>query len=69
VEAGAPEAHAGTVWDEHVGGGEKNKGIRSDQMLRSPEAGDRRGGVGVDRNGRGWEKPSDHVPVWVRLAA
>ncbi|HWN50991.1 MAG TPA: exodeoxyribonuclease III, partial [Xanthobacteraceae bacterium] len=23
--------------------------------------------VGIDKHVRGWEKPSDHVPVWVEL--
>ena len=25
-------------------------------------------GVGIDKHVRGWEKPSDHVPVWAELA-
>ena len=24
--------------------------------------------AGVDRNVRGWEKSSDHAPVWIELA-
>jgi len=25
--------------------------------------------AGVDRNVRGWEKSSDHAPVWIELSA
>jgi exodeoxyribonuclease-3 len=34
----------------------------------SPEATDRLTLAGIDRHVRTWEKPSDHVPVWVELA-
>jgi exodeoxyribonuclease-3 len=35
--------------------------------MLSPEAADRLMQAGVDRHVRAWEKPSDHVPVWVDL--
>ncbi|MEO0792383.1 MAG: exodeoxyribonuclease III, partial [Pseudomonadota bacterium] len=34
-----------------------------------PQAADRLVSAGIDKHVRGWEKPSDHVPVWVELAA
>ena len=34
----------------------------------SPQAADRLVAAGVDKFTRGWEKPSDHVPVWIELA-
>ena len=29
---------------------------------------DKLGAAGIDRHVRAWEKPSDHVPVWIDLA-
>jgi len=57
-----------TFWDYQAGAWQKNNGIRIDHVLLSPQAADRLSGVGVDRHVRSWEKPSDHVPVWVDLA-
>ena len=56
-----------TFWDYQAGAWQKNNGIRIDHILLSPEAADRLAEVGVDRHVRAWEKPSDHVPVWVEL--
>jgi exodeoxyribonuclease-3 len=36
--------------------------------LLSPQAADKLLAAGVDKHVRGWEKPSDHVPVWIDLA-
>jgi exodeoxyribonuclease-3 len=58
-----------TFWDYQAGCWQKNLGIRIDHILLSPQAGDRIAGAGVDRFTRAWEKPSDHVPVWVELEA
>jgi exodeoxyribonuclease III len=57
-----------TFWDYQAGAWQKNNGIRIDHMLLSPQAADRLSDVGIDRHVRSWEKPSDHVPVWVDLA-
>ncbi|MCB1506854.1 MAG: exodeoxyribonuclease III [Hyphomicrobiaceae bacterium] len=57
-----------TFWDYQAGAFQKNHGIRIDHMLLSPQAADRLAASGIDRDTRGWEKPSDHVPVWVELA-
>jgi exodeoxyribonuclease-3 len=57
-----------TFWDYQAGAWQKNNGIRIDHILLSPEAADRLLLSGVDRHVRAWEKPSDHVPVWVQLA-
>jgi exodeoxyribonuclease-3 len=48
--------------------GPKNNGIRIDHVLLSPQAADRLTRVTIDRHVRGWDKPSDHVPVVVDLA-
>ncbi len=63
----APETY--TFWDYQAGAWQKNNGIRIDHILLSPQATDRMAGCGIDKFVRGWEKPSDHVPVWVELAA
>jgi exodeoxyribonuclease III len=56
-----------TFWDYQAGAWQKNNGIRIDHMLLSPQASDRLVTAGIDRHVRTWEKPSDHVPVWVDL--
>ena len=67
VRACQPEAGVYTFWDYQAGAWQKDHGIRIDHLLLSPQAADRIGGVGIDRFTRAWEKPSDHVPVWVDL--
>jgi len=56
-----------TFWDYQAGAWQKNNGIRIDHVMLSPEAADRLVQAGIDRHTRAWEKPSDHVPVWVEL--
>lgn len=56
-----------TFWDYQAGAFQKNDGIRIDHVLLSPKAADRLQAAGTDRFTRGWEKPSDHIPVWVEL--
>ena len=57
-----------TFWDYQAGAWQKNDGIRIDHLLLSPQASDRLVGASIDKYVRGWEKPSDHVPVWLDLA-
>ncbi len=56
-----------TFWDYQAGAWNKDDGIRIDHILLSPQAADRMTAGAVDRFTRGWEKPSDHVPVWIEL--
>jgi exodeoxyribonuclease III len=56
-----------TFWDYQAGAWQKNAGIRIDHLLMSPQATDRFIAAGIDKHVRGWEKPSDHVPVWIEL--
>lgn len=56
-----------TFWDYQAGAWQRNNGIRIDHVLLSPEAADCLAGAGIDKHVRDWEKPSDHVPVWIRL--
>lgn len=67
VRACHPEPGVYTFWDYQAGAWQKDNGIRIDHVLLSPGAADRLTAVGIDKDTRGWEKPSDHVPVWVEL--
>ncbi len=58
---GAPGGY--TFWDYQAGAWHRNHGIRIDHLLLSPQAADHLAGVTIHRDVRGWEKPSDHVPV------
>jgi exodeoxyribonuclease III len=57
-----------TFWDYQAGAWQKNNGIRIDHLLLSAQAADRLNTAGIDKHVRAWEKPSDHVPVWIDLA-
>ena len=52
-----------TFWDFQAGAWRRNAGIRIDHLMLSPQAADRLDDVRVHKDVRGWEKPSDHVPV------
>jgi exodeoxyribonuclease-3 len=56
-----------TFWDYQAGAWQKNWGIRIDHLLLSPQAADRLSTAGIDKHVRSWERPSDHVPVYVDL--
>ncbi|WCT10386.1 exodeoxyribonuclease III [Mucilaginibacter jinjuensis] len=45
----------------------RDAGLRIDHFLLSPKIDKRLIAAGVDRNVRGWEKTSDHCPVWIEL--
>lgn len=45
----------------------RNAGLRIDHFLLNPELEKRLIAAGVDHHVRGWEKTSDHAPVWVQL--
>ncbi len=67
LRATADEDGIYTFWDYQAGAWQKNNGIRIDHLLLSPQAADRLVGAGIDKHVRAWEKPSDHVPVYVDL--
>ncbi len=56
-----------SFWDYQAGAWQKNHGIRIDHLLLSPQAADRLRACDIDSEPRGWERPSDHVPVWCEL--
>jgi exodeoxyribonuclease-3 len=47
----------------------RNAGLRIDHFLLSPSLEGRLLSAGVDRHVRGWEKTSDHCPVWIELGS
>jgi exodeoxyribonuclease III len=63
-----PEEVIYTFWDYFRNAYDRNAGIRIDHFLLSPHLDKRLLAAGVDRNVRGWEKSSDHAPVWIELA-
>jgi len=69
VRACHPGPGVYTFWDYQAGAWQKDHGIRIDHILASPQAADRLVTAGIDKFTRGWEKPSDHVPVWIELDA
>lgn len=56
-----------SFWDYQAGAWQKNNGIRIDHHLLSPQAADRLVSAEIHKHVRGWEKPSDHVPVVIEL--
>jgi exodeoxyribonuclease III len=58
-----------SFWDYQAGAWNRNDGIRIDHILMTPQCADLMTDCGIDREIRGREKPSDHVPVWVELDA
>jgi exodeoxyribonuclease-3 len=58
-----------TFWDFQRGAWNRNDGIRIDHFLLSPQCADLLQDCQIDRHMRGRDRPSDHVPIWVDLAA
>lgn len=63
-----PDETIYTFWKYWRGAFERNDGLRIDHILLSPSLADRMTDAQVDNHVRGWEKTSDHAPVWVELA-
>lgn len=56
-----------TFWDYFRNAYERNAGLRIDHFLLSPAVKKKLMAAGVDKEVRGWEKSSDHAPVWITL--
>lgn len=56
-----------TFWDYFRNSYQRNAGLRIDHFLLDPRLRQRLVSAGVDREVRGWEKTSDHAPVWIEL--
>jgi exodeoxyribonuclease-3 len=56
-----------TFWDYFRNAYGRNAGLRIDHFLLSPQLDKRLVAAGVDHHVRGWEKTSDHGPVWIEV--
>jgi len=56
-----------TFWDYFRKAYERDAGLRIDHFLLSPQLAKKLLSGGVDRHVRGWEKTSDHAPVWIEI--
>ncbi len=56
-----------TFWDYFRNAYARNAGLRIDHFLLSPQIVKRLKKAEVDRHVRGWEKTSDHAPVWIEI--
>jgi exodeoxyribonuclease-3 len=63
-----PDETIYTFWDYFRNAYTRNAGLRIDHMLLSPALAERLIDAQVDAHVRGWEKTSDHAPVWVEFA-
>ncbi|MET0179717.1 MAG: exodeoxyribonuclease III [Novosphingobium sp.] len=65
------ELHPGetiyTFWDYFRNAFARDAGLRIDHLLLSPALAPRLQRAEVDSHVRGWEKTSDHAPVWIEL--
>lgn len=62
-----PEKQVFTFWDYMYHSYDRNAGMRLDHILISPYLASSLENSGVDSSVRGWEKSSDHAPVWITL--
>lgn len=56
-----------TFFDYFRNAYQRNAGLRIDHFLLSPQIEGKLKAAGVDLEVRGWEKTSDHCPVWIEL--
>lgn len=62
-----PDTKIYTFWDYFRKSYERDAGIRLDHLLLNHVLAKRLQSGGVDKHVRGWEKPSDHAPVWIHI--
>ncbi|GAA4786900.1 exodeoxyribonuclease III [Olivibacter ginsenosidimutans] len=62
-----PDEKIYTFWDYFRNAYARDAGLRIDHFLVSAHLEKRLVAAGVDRHVRGWEKTSDHAPVWIEL--
>jgi exodeoxyribonuclease-3 len=56
-------------WDYRAAAFRRNRGLRIDLILGSHAMAECCTAAGIDREPRGWERPSDHAPVWAEFEA
>ena len=62
-----PSERIYTFWDYFRKAWARDAGLRIDHLLLSPILAKRLVAADVDREVRGWEKASDHAPVWIEV--
>jgi exodeoxyribonuclease-3 len=62
-----PNERIYTFWDYLRNAYGRDAGLRLDHFLLSPDVKDLLLNAKVDRHVRGWEKSSDHAPVWIEI--
>jgi exodeoxyribonuclease-3 len=62
-----PNERIYTFWDYLRNAWGRDAGLRLDHFLLSPHLAKRLKAAGVDKHVRGWDKTSDHAPVWIEL--
>ena len=67
IRALHPDATIYTFFDYFRNAYARDAGLRIDHLLLSPALAPRLRAAGTDRDVRGWEKTSDHVPTWIEL--
>ena len=68
IRALYPEETIYTFFDYFRNAFERNAGLRIDHFLLSKHLKTSLLDAGVDTDVRGWEKSSDHAPVWIQLS-
>jgi exodeoxyribonuclease III len=62
-----PKEKIYTFWDYFRNAYQRDAGLRIDHFLLSPQLKKKLVAGGVDKHVRGWEKTSDHAPVWIEV--
>ncbi|MEO6490287.1 MAG: exodeoxyribonuclease III [Ferruginibacter sp.] len=62
-----PKESIYTFWDYFRNAYTRDAGLRIDHFLLDPKVNKKLLTAGVDRHVRGWEKTSDHAPVWIEI--
>jgi len=62
-----PDERVYTFWHYWRNAFQRDAGIRIDHALLSPSLAGSLKAAGVDRTPRGWDKTSDHAPLWVEV--
>lgn len=62
-----PKERIYTFWDYFRNAYQRDAGLRIDHFLLNAPLKRRLINAGVDKHVRGWEKTSDHAPVWIEL--
>ena len=68
VRALHPRERVFTFWDYQAAAWQRDSGLRIDHALLSPTLAERLISAGPDREERGMDQPSDHVPVVIELS-